>query len=243
MQLKSLILALTALTAFGATQATELVTNGGFETTTAYGQINQSVNGVTPIVDGWSTNGFSFIANASNIGGAGVDGVYGKLALWSTANGGATALSASPVGGNFIAADGAYENLKLSQTVSGLHANQQYQLTFYWAGAQQYTYDGVTTERWDVSLGDQVKSTVDVTNQSHSSTGWQKEVMTFTATSGTEVLSFLAQGTPGGEPPFSLLDGVSLQTMPVPEPSAWAMLAAGLALLGFAVRRNKSKAG
>ena len=48
-------------------------------------------------------------------------------------------------------------------------------------------------------------------------------------------------GTPDlgalGRPPTSR----SAQVNPVPEPSQWAMMVAGLALVGFIVRRNRKK--
>ena len=58
-----------------------------------------------------------------------------------------------------------------------------------------------------------------VTVASHSSTAWVTQTLYFTATATTQILSFLAVGTPTGEPPFALLGGVSLDA--VPEPSSW----------------------
>jgi hypothetical protein len=48
--------------------------------------------------------------------------------------------------------------------------------------------------------------------------GWQRQSMIFTATATSEALSFLAEGTPVGQPPFALLSGVSVQAVSVPEP-------------------------
>jgi hypothetical protein len=45
-------------------------------------------------------------------------------------------------------------------------------------------------------------------------------------------------GSSGG-PPFSLLDGVSLSS--VPEPSTWAMMFIGFAGLGYAGLRNRRR--
>jgi hypothetical protein len=67
--------------------------------------------------------------------------------------------------------------------------------------------------------------------------------MTFTASSTSQILSFLAVGTPTGLPPVSLLDGVSLvdSTVPaVPEPSSWAMLLAGVGAMGFMLRKRNN---
>jgi len=64
------------------------------------------------------------------------------------------------------------------------------------------------------------------------------ESFSYIATSSTEVLSFLAVGTPSGVPPFALLDGVSLNANTVPEPESYTLL--GIGLLGIlSVRRQQ----
>lgn len=214
----------------------ELIVNGDFEVGN-YGQIGYAGN----TVKGWTSSGYNFLFSDTNADHGGVGGSYGNLQLWGAGNGSTNGLGASPVGGNFIAADGAFEIAPLQQTVNGLVAGQKYNLSFYWAGAQQYTFDGATTEQWKVSLGNQTISTEVKNNSNHGFTGWQKETFTFTATSASEVLSFLAVGTPSGVPPFSLLDGVSLISA-VPEPQTWGMLALGLGLVSFTARRRKAKA-
>src|SRR5262249_26328843 len=103
-----------------------------------------------------------------------------------------------------------------------------YQLSFWWAGAQETTRTGPTTETWQVSLGDETQSTPVVTNASQGFTGWMHQTMTFTATSAGEVLSFLAVGTPTNGPPVSLLDGVSLQAVVRDPSSVSLMVVAGL---------------
>jgi len=71
-------------------------------------------------------------------------------------------------------------------------------------------------------------------------TGWQKTTFTFTAQTANDVLSFLAVGTPNGEPPFSVLDGVSAKAVaPVAEPGAFAMLGLGGLGLAAVARRRK----
>ncbi|MGH6911978.1 MAG: PEPxxWA-CTERM sorting domain-containing protein, partial [Phenylobacterium sp.] len=59
----------------------------------------------------------------------------------------------------------------------------------------------------------------------------------FTATSNSQLLTFLSVGTPSGLPPIALLDGVSL-TM-VPEPSTWAMMLLGFGGIGAMIRRRR----
>ncbi len=100
----------------------------------------------------------------------------------------------------------------------------------------------MTTEQFAVSLGNQTLDTQVLTDPSHGFTGWTYESLTFTPTSSSEVLSFLAIGTPSGEPPFSLLDGVSVtSTSPVPEPGTLTLMATGLAGIGGMVRRRFRK--
>lgn len=91
-----------------------------------------------------------------------------------------------------------------------------YQLSFYWAGAQQSGFTGATTDKWTASLGAQSFDTSVVALPSHGFTGWSQQTFTYTATSTSELLSFLATGTPSGVPPFALLDGVSLVDTSVP---------------------------
>jgi hypothetical protein len=70
--------------------------------------------------------------------------------------------------------------------------------------------------------------------------GWASEEVTLIASAATEVLWFMAVGTPGStQPPFSLLDGV---VMTVPEPPAYGLLAVGLLGLLGARRVYRRKA-
>ena len=100
---------------------------------------------------------------------------------------------------------------------------------------------GPTTEYLAVSLGGQTQNTALVSGATHYFTGWMQVSQTFTATSTSEVLTFLSVGTPGGSPPTALLDGVSL-TVAVPESSTWVMMLVGFSAVGAAVRRRHVKA-
>ena len=98
-----------------------------------------------------------------------------------------------------------------------------YVLGFWWAGAQQSGYTGPNTEGWQVSMtGDATQDTAIASNVSEGFTGWRYQQFTFVATTANPILSFLAVGTPTGEPPFSLIDGISLQA--VPEPGTCALI-------------------
>jgi hypothetical protein len=147
----------------------------------------------------------------------------------------------SPDGGNFVAIDGDQNfSRALQQTVTGLVVGQQYNVSFYQAAAQQSGYDGATTERWQVSLGTETKLSTLMNNPNHGMVGWMSQTLSFTADATSEVLSFLAVGTPNGLPPFVLIDGITV-TAQTPEPGSYALL--GLGLLGIGAARWRRKKG
>jgi hypothetical protein len=234
----STIAAVAAMGLLAAAQAhsASLVTNGSFETTTAGGgQLGYNTDAT-----GWATSGYNFLFPAGTADTTGVTGVDGGLQLWGPGNGVANGLPASsPDGGNYVAADGAYQVGAITQSINGLTPGAQYDVGFYWAGAQQQSFFGATTEQWVVSLGAQTISTSVLNNASQGFTGWTHEDFTFTATSASETLSFLAVGTPSGVPPFSLLDGVTLNAV-VPEPATWAMMILGVGGIGALARRRRA---
>lgn len=216
-----------------------LVVNGDFEmmANNKIGQIDSKTTAT-----GWKSGGYNFVFNGATAASVGAVGDSGTVKLWGPASGSNNGLTSSPTGGNFLAADGAYGVAPITQMINGLVIGQQYDLSFYWAGAQQSGYNGANTENWTATLGNQGFTTATYKNNSHGFSGWMQQTFTYTATSTSELLSFLATGTPSGVPPFSLLDGVSL-TAKVPEPSSVALLLAGLAMLtiGARARRRSGK--
>jgi hypothetical protein len=83
-------------------------------------------------------------------------------------------------------------------------------------------------------------------NSGSSYTSWTQQTIALTATAASETLSFFATAS-GGQPPFLLLDGVSLvdqgasaQTASVPEPASMALLGAGA--IGMLLARRKRAA-
>jgi hypothetical protein len=74
----------------------------------------------------------------------------------------------------------------------------------------------------------------------HGFTGWMTTSFTYTATSNSEELSFVAQGTPNGLAPVALLDGVSLTA--APEPASWSTLILGIAGLGAVLGNRRRSA-
>src|SRR5271167_57636 len=156
-----------------AAKATNLITNGSFEQLT--GGIGQIGYNGSSLLTGWTNGhdssgdlGYNFVYSTGSADTTGANGVSGNVKLWGPGDGSANGLPASsPDGGNYIAADGAYQVAPISQTITGLTVNAQYAVSFYYAGAQQYGFDGVTTEKWNVSLGNQTISTNTLTDPSH----------------------------------------------------------------------------
>lgn len=236
--------ALVTLVSLPAQAAVNLVVNGGFEAETinnvagsVSSEFGNRYNNGSVQLTGWTTNGYSlvFTPNTADTSGAATE--FGTLQLWGPNSGSANGLTGtSPTGGNFVASDGAYGTAPITQTIGGLTVGAQYQLSFYWAAAQQKGWDGTTTENWTVSFGNQSYTTATVTNASHGFVPWQQQVYSFTASAVSQTLSFLAAGTPSGTPPFSLLDGVVLTA--APEPASWLLMLVGLGGLGVLMRRR-----
>jgi hypothetical protein len=213
-----------------------LVTNGSFEmTTNGNGQLGYNTNAL-----GWTATGYTFIFAPGTADTTGAPGSIGTDYLWGPGNGSPNGLTISPDGGNFVAADGGYDPGPLSQSINGLTNGEPVTVGFWWAGAQSRPGFGPTTEQWQVSFGSQTQNTPIVNNASEGFTGWQYVTMNFTASGASDVLSFLAAGTPTGEPPFSLLDGVDVE---VPEPSCKLLLAGvGVVAAGLSKLRRRARA-
>jgi hypothetical protein len=221
--------------------AINLVTNGNFNTTTftTNSQFGTGYGGQG--VTGWTGGGgyqlYYFAGTATtNSAASQYDNGYntGSEKLWSIAT--------PPVGnGNFVALDADPSvggGGSISQTLTGLTVGEHYLLTFDWATTQLQSRSGATMDDVKVSLGGQSFTTATVNDASQSSTPWLQQTFAYTATSTTETLTFLAQGSPSGLPPVVALDGVSV--VDAPEPSSIALLGGGLALVGFIARKRRA---
>ena len=223
---------------------TNLVQNGSFAITGGNTSFQfGTYNGYAPTetLAGWSSAGYNFaFLPTSTV----ATGTYGNLSLYSTTTTPSNSFNnASPTGGNFIGADGAYGTAPITQTINGLATGATYAVSFAWAAAQQTGFTGATTEQWKVTLGSSTQNTNVVGIASTGFSGWMNQTFNFVATSSSEVLSFLANGTPTGVPPFALLSNVSLTKVPEPA-SATLMITAVVGLIGIARRRRGSvKAG
>jgi len=245
-------------------RAGSLVANGNFTISSGGPLTAQQVVGTTPLAD-WFTptnpsSSFTFLFLNSTAAGSGPlnSGVplYGPASQY-----------ALPDSSNFVGMDGTAQVGPLSQTIGGLVSGDQYAVSFKWAGAQQMGFDGgvscagtsnptatnCTTDQWDVFLGTvpsivnnqpatyttgQELSTNVITVPNNGFVTWMSQTLTFTASAASETLSFVAQGSPNGAPPFALLADVSMTQ--VPEPATVAILLTGIAGLGLAgLRRRK----
>jgi hypothetical protein len=152
----------------------------------------------------------------------------------------------SPDGGNFVGLDGDQGDVAtgvpnvqggISQTINGLAIGEHYILTFNWAATQIANRKGDTTDQLHITFGDESVDTAIVPVAEGEFEGWYTGQYQFTATSNSQVLSFLSVGTPSGLPPIALLDGVSLTA--VPEPATWAMMLLGFGGIGAMIRRRR----
>jgi len=227
-------------------------------------------SGTTPtsFLTGWSIATASPGNSGSHALGFVYSNAAGEAANLNSPYGGGFTLDTSsitvPTGTNFLAVDGGAANtLAIYQTLTTI-AGATYTVSFEQAGAQQSVaqtgQSGATTDYWQVGFnadtgGSFIPSTTALTSglgattyqdsttinvASNGYTSWTSQSLTFTATSTSTVLSFLAVGTPA-VPPMVLLDGVSVtQVAATPEPST-----IGMGLLGFAglvaARRARNK--
>ena len=224
------------------TQTTVTGTTGGFLCNNAGGSV------CTSQVTGWTATcakgGCTGTATPSSVMFAGTNGSAwnGGFGLyWS-------GIGDPPLGGNAIGIDGdARYTSVLSQSVAGLNVGQTYILQFYQAASQQIGLSGATTEQWQVSLGGSTAQISPLQNTaSKSASPWQQVTLSFVASAASEVLQFVALGTPAGEPPVCLLGDVSLNasTAAVPEPATLALVGGGLlGLLTLGRRKGASKKG
>jgi len=185
----------------------------------------------TGFADPWDDNG-----------GPGNSSTPAYRAVWGVGNGVMNGFTGYGPGGstdtnNFLIADGGWHRTAISQDLTGLHVGDHYTVTFDWAAGQWYGNNGPTTEQWQVSLGSQVGDTKVFSNVTQGFSGWMTDSITFTATSADETLSFLAIGSPEGNPPLLLLDDVAAYD--TPEPAAWSVLLVGGLGLAAAMRRRR----
>jgi len=255
--LSTFILAGTAWQNPARAQATNLVTDGTFLTTalTDGGFICQNganvgstcTSNLTQMVGNTAMTVWQATCSSNGCSGTNTPGsvLFGgatdvDVSAWNGGFGLYPTVLNPPNGGNVLAVDGDPNYTQtISQMVTGLTVGQGYLLTFYQGAGQQDGLSGATTEKWQVSLGGTTQTSATMYNASQGVVGWNEVHFDFVATSTSELLSFVALGTPSGEPPVVLLSDVSLE---VPEPASRALLGASAVGLLMWRRRRTARA-
>ncbi len=252
-------LALTATLACAAAPAhANLVQNGDFSQTTATTTYNGATVGTETTnsnLAGWqftgctsSNCGFSFLATGDLGTNGWYDGQDGHESFAGTSPG------AIPGSGNAFLSDANYGTQAIYQAVGGLKIGDTYTLAFSQAAFEQRGYTGGFTSSWAVGFGNGSYSTANYGTQQSSTmsvpsggaSGWAQQTLSFVANATNETLFFFATASAGANPPFLLLDGVSLNdasagpTAAVPEPATLALTAIGLLGTVMLVRRRRA---
>ena len=190
------------------------------------------------------------------------NGGSGSVAITASPNGG-NFLAVDPSYLNTTTLSGSTIAASAYTTMNSLVTGATYVVSFQAASAQQSTFSLDATVnpnvRWTVAeytAGGtapactppntgatlcQNAPTIGLIN--HGFSGWVQQQVTFVAAATQMTLAFIASSNVGsGQPPFALLDGVTV-TQQVPEPASAALLLVGLGgLLGLR-RRASKKAG
>lgn len=260
----AIAVAVAGLSVASTGHAQNLITNGSFESFAGAGLSSQQLlqtGGSGTAYSGWATtSGYAFIVTPTQAIN-GFSGPDGAVQLWSptvsgtTGNGGSgsVAITASPNGGSFFTMDPTYPttNTVLTQSLTGLIVGSTYTLSFYQAAGQQKGFDALSgfSNTWNVKMTDS-NNTVDLnqnapslTIANHTFSGWTQVTMSVVATTASMTLQFLSTSNVGnGQPPFAMLDGISLtkNASAVPEPTALLLLGSAVAGL-FGARRLRAR--
>lgn len=220
----------------------DFITNGSFENLSSLPanatQISDNPNGpdsTNPTfitVFGWARGGPN----------TWVQPVTGSSILEGPAVGVSNGLGPSPDGGNYLAVNGASSFLSsVSQTVGGLTVGHTYRLSFYDGAGQQVAVPAATLmDHFTVSFGSQSQDGPTYTTSDFGFSGWHQETLNFVATNSSQVLTFMAFGSPN-LPPYMVLDGVSLNDTTVPEPSSMVLMGLGALSLGTVYLRRHAR--
>ena len=179
------------------------------------------------VVDG----GFESVNQAN-----GTWNVYTSIAGWTTTSGSGIEVRNGVAGNayeghNYVELD-SYDNSAMAQTLT-TQAGAQYTLSFeYSARTGVAASSNPISVYWDGNL----LGTADLDGTAQSGNVWNLYTYTVTGT-GSDVLKFAAGGT--NDSVGGSLDAVSVSA--VPEPSTTAMMFAGLALIGFSLRKRRTE--
>ena len=128
----------------------------------------------------------------------------------------------------------------ITQTISGLTVGDTYELSFW----SMSNHDGHGfMQDWQVTFGGESATGEQTTPNADNFSGtWVQSTMSFTASSTSQALTFVAQYLPGSVPEMLNLDGVVLtqkSVSTVPEPASWALLLAGFGGVLAVARRRR----
>jgi hypothetical protein len=124
----------------------------------------------------------------------------------------------------------------ISRSLTTLVPSQEYQLTFQYRG-NFYDPSPAFGQYMGLAVaGAGLPSTIGIT-YADSVQGWKTATLNFSATSPSTLLSFSALTSGSNFNGGLLIDDISVAA--VPEPFEWAMMLAGLGLVGWADRRRQ----
>lgn len=191
-------------------KAANLLVNPGFEhPNNAF--LNALVPGGVTWITGWTTTG------------TGLHWMRESLGYFT-----------DPVGRDAVdLANYTYANGGIKQSFA-TQAGAKYLVEFYGMTFQNAGNDG--TGEITALIDNAVINTYQLVNHSSASNAWQRFSFNFIASGAYTTLEF--RNTLAAGKQYSFLDNVSVTAVPVPEPETYALMLAGLGLVGFATRRR-----
>ena len=218
---KSLFLLAAMAIATPSFAATNLVTNGGFESgntgfTSTYNAVVPNTGAMVP------ENTYTVASNAAN-----------QHPSWANV--------AAYAGNNFLIANGSSANdaAVWAQTLIGLTIGQTYNFSA-WATnvCCNSSYGGANVSPLIISVGSGGTPTQIAASGALGSTGtWTQFTGSFVATSTSTNLAIFTDVNAASGNDFGL-DEISV-TAAVPEPATWMMMMLGMGAVGFSLRRKK----
>lgn len=184
-------------------------------------------------VSGWVNNLMYVVSDGNTFSryGAGLNAAQqnGRRNWTLFATGASQTVNSVDGSGWYIASDGdPLFSGSIKQELTGLTSGTIYDVTFSQAAGQfdcylegstctDGTYNANTTNWWEVTFGTETQSSQTIFKQANAAVSdWQQQVLSFTASGPTAILEFMANGTPGNQPPVALLSGVSVTPQGTP---------------------------
>ena len=199
-----------ALTLMPTAASAQIVQNGSFENPFVSDSCCNTVPGGT--LPGWT-----LVSGDVNV----VNGTFGSSP---------TGTNLTPWGNQYLDLIGQSGSGSISQSLTTV-VGQAYQFSFNYS---HNIFGNLPAASASYSVGG-LSGLVTHSTGSRSNLDWKGFTGTFTANSGSTLLTFT--NVSGGQSDGLLLDNVVVSA--VPEPAAWAMMLFGFGAIGFAMRRKK----